>query len=88
MNANHTQISATEFKKHFLQLVNQVKTKHDSFIVTKRKVPVAKVVPLDQDILESKKEFYGFMQGTTSIKDDIINYSSENDWEVINERSK
>ncbi|MFP3012117.1 MAG: type II toxin-antitoxin system prevent-host-death family antitoxin, partial [Rickettsia sp.] len=32
---------------HFLNLVDQVKSKHNSFIITKRKLPVAKVVPLD-----------------------------------------
>ncbi|WP_342226206.1 type II toxin-antitoxin system Phd/YefM family antitoxin [Rickettsia endosymbiont of Urophora cardui] len=41
MKNNNIQISASEFKKHFLNLVDQVKNKHDSFIITKRNLPIA-----------------------------------------------
>ncbi len=75
------QISASEFKKHFLSLVDEVKTKHSSFVITKRKIPVAKMVPLDNDN-KNKKSYFGYMKGTVKINDDIVNYSSESDWEV------
>lgn len=47
MKKNNTTIYASEFKKHFLTLVDDVKNKHNSFIITKRKIPIAQVIPLD-----------------------------------------
>ena len=85
MKNSNVQISATEFKKHFLNLVDQVKSKHNSFIITKRKLPVAKVVPLEIDTKENKKSYFGCLRGTVKINDDIINSSCESDWEVNND---
>ena len=84
MKENDNQISATEFKKHFLNLVDEVKNKHSSFVITKRKLPVAKIVPLDFNKVITGKSFFGFMKGTIKIKDNIVNYSSEHEWEVNN----
>lgn len=85
MKNNNIQISASEFKKHFLNLVDQVKNKHDSFIITKRKLPIAKVVPLQDSNKDSKKSYFGFLKGTVKINDDIVNCSFESDWEVNND---
>ena len=82
MKENYHQISATEFKKHFLNLVDEVKNKHSSFVITKRKLPVAKIIPLDTSKPEHEKSYFGFMKGTIKIKDDVVNFSSESDWEV------
>jgi antitoxin (DNA-binding transcriptional repressor) of toxin-antitoxin stability system len=81
---NQKQISASEFKKHFLQLVDEVTNKNTSFTITKRKVPVAQVTPLNNET-NNKSTYYGFMKGTTKIKEDIINCSFESDWETNNE---
>lgn len=67
------QISASEFKKHFLNLVDQVKNKHNCFIITKRKLPIARVVPLQEMDEENKKSYFGFLKGTVKINDDIVN---------------
>jgi antitoxin (DNA-binding transcriptional repressor) of toxin-antitoxin stability system len=81
---NQKLISATEFKKHFLQLVDEVTNKKTSFTITKRKIPVALVTPLNNE--EKKvKSYFGFMRGTTKIRDDIVNCSFESDWEINNE---
>lgn len=85
MKNNNVQISATEFKKHFLNLVDQVKSKHNSFIITKRKLPVAKVVPLEIDNKQNKKSYFGFLKGTVKINNDLINFSCESDWERNND---
>ena len=77
-------ISASEFKKHFLQLVDEVTKKNNSFIITKRKIPVAKIVPLDSNS-KSIKNSFGCMKGITTIKGDIVNNSFESDWESNNE---
>lgn len=82
MKNNNVQISASEFKKHFLSLVDQVKVKHDSFIITKRKLPIAKVVPLLEDNKDIRKSYFSFLKGTVRINDDIVNCSFESDWEA------
>lgn len=81
---NNNQISASEFKKHFLRLVDEVTTKNNSFIITKRKIPVAKVVPLDSPG-KSIKSSFGCMKGIATIKGDIVNISFESDWEHDND---
>jgi prevent-host-death family protein len=78
------QISATEFKKHFLSLVDEVKNKHSSFIITKRKVPIAQIVPLPNEV-KGKKSYFGCTKGVITINDDIVNESFESDWEVNND---
>ena len=79
-----TQISATEFKKHFLSLVDEVKNQHTSFVITKRKLPVAQITPLDITPHQNRKSYFGFMKGVMKINGDIVNYSSESDWEANN----
>lgn len=85
MQKPETLLSATEFKKHFLSLVDEVKNKHNSFVITKRKIPIAKIVPLDHVPIEKPKSLFGFMQGSVKINDDIINYNSDTEWEMNNE---
>ena len=75
------QISATNFKKHFLQLIDEVTNKQTSFTITKRKIPVAQVTPLE-DNTKNSKTYFGSMKGTTKIKGDIINCSFELEWEI------
>jgi len=82
MKKNDTLVSASEFKKHFLNLVDEVKNNKSSFVITKRKVPIAKVIPLENNTNDKIKSYFGFMKGIAQIKDDIVNYSSESDWEV------
>ena len=79
---NNNQISASKFKKHFLNLVDEVKNKHSSFIITKRKVPVARVTPLEHELIKNSKTYFGCMKGSIKIKDDIVNFSSELDWDI------
>jgi prevent-host-death family protein len=78
------EISASEFKKYFLSLVDEVKNKHSSFIITKRKIPVAQVIPLE-DKNTKKKSYFGFLKGSIKINDDIVNTSFEDDWESNSE---
>lgn len=78
------QISASEFKKHFLSLVNQVNDKHNSYIITKRKKPIAKIVPLEQSS-DNQKSYYGRLRGSIKINADIINENFASDWEEANE---
>ena len=77
-------ISATEFKKHFLQLIDEVTGNKNSFTITKRKVPVARVVPLQEETASSKT-YFGCMHGTIKIKEEIINSSFESEWALNHE---
>ena len=85
MKAKDSHISVTEFKKHFLGLVDEVKNKRSSFIITKRKMPYAKISPLDSEADTPKKPIYGCMKGTVTIKDDIVNFDFSDEWEANND---
>lgn len=74
-------ITASEFKKHLLSLVDQVNKSHSTFTITKRKIPVAKVVPIEDASQNSKNSHFGFLKGAVKIKKDIINCSFESEWE-------
>jgi len=49
------QIGAFEAKTHFSQILEQVE-RGDDFIVTKRGKPVAKIIPIEQEKLMTRKE--------------------------------
>lgn len=61
-------ISAAEFKAHCLALMDEVKNKRQYLIITKRGVPVAKLVAPD-DVAPS---IFGLLKGTIAIKGDIV----------------
>ncbi|QQV74502.1 hypothetical protein H6P87_00036 [Rickettsia tillamookensis] len=61
--------------------ISSTKNKHTSFITTKRKLPVDKIVPLEIDTKENKKSYFGCLRSTVKINDDIVNFSCESDWE-------
>ncbi len=61
-------IAAGQFKAQCLQLMDHVREKHLSFIITKHGVPIAKLVPFEEQPLS----LYGALKGTVKIKGDII----------------
>ena len=85
MNNIDSQIPASEFKKHFLSLVDDVKNKNNSFVITKRKIPVARIIPLETSNNAEQQSLFGFMQGSVKINDNIIDCSFEQEWETHNE---
>jgi prevent-host-death family protein len=62
------QFSAGEFKTHCLKLMDLAQKKGETVIITKRGIPVAKLVPFT----ETPTPIFGFMAGSLEIKDDII----------------
>jgi len=66
-------IAAGEFKTHCLKLMDEVKEKHTSVVITKRGKPVAKLVPVD----ESPVPLFGFLKGRARIKGDIVASTGE-----------
>ena len=61
---------AGSFKVHCLRVMDEVQSRRESIIITKRGKPVAKLVPVEQE----KDDIFGFMKGkgTVEIKGDIV----------------
>lgn len=61
-------LSATEFKARCLELMDDVATRRTRYIVTKRGVPVAELVPSG----DAEASPIGFLQGTAITHGDIV----------------
>jgi len=70
-------ISASEFKEKCLKLMEVVAQQHEELIITKRGVPIAKLVPI-----EIQDDPFGYMKNSIVIKDDIVNYRLDEKWDV------
>ncbi len=62
------QISAGEFKAKCLKLMDLAEQKHETVIITKRGIPVAKLVPFET----TQINLVGFMQNSVTVKGNII----------------
>lgn len=60
-------VAAGEFKAKCLKLLDEVKERGTEIVVTKRGVPVAKLVPM-----KPRPDIFGHMKGTIEILGDII----------------
>ncbi len=61
-------MAAGEFKAKCLKVMDQVQTRRESVIITKRGKPVAKLVPVE----ESQDPIFGFLKGKGKITGDIV----------------
>jgi prevent-host-death family protein len=61
-------VPATEFKAKCLELMDRVAEGRETFVITKRGKPVAKLVPADRP---KKKSIFGFMTGRMEIVGDL-----------------
>lgn len=61
-------VAAGVFKAHCLSIMDEVQTKREAIIVTKRGKPVVKVVPAGAD----QDDIYGFFAGKGAITGDVI----------------
>ena len=59
---------AGEFKVHCLKVMDEVQSKRESVIITKRGKPVAKLVPLEKE----KDDIFGFLKGKGKVLGDIV----------------
>lgn len=66
---NNAAIPITEFKAHCLEIVETVRRKRSSVVISKHGKPVARIVPIDS---EAAPSLYGSMKGTVRILGDII----------------
>ncbi len=63
-------MAAGKFKVHCLAVMDEVRSKRESVLITKRGKPVAKLVPVGED--KGKDEIFGFLAGKGKITGDII----------------
>jgi prevent-host-death family protein len=63
-----TWISASEFKARCLELMDTVHDRHDPIVITKHGIPVAKLVPFE----EQRPGLVGSMRGTVLWYGDLI----------------
>jgi antitoxin (DNA-binding transcriptional repressor) of toxin-antitoxin stability system len=85
-NMETHRISVSEFKKHCLQLLQEIFVTGIPLIITKRSVPMVSVTPFaEHKGNQSKKSYFGFLNNTITIKGDIVNFSTQDDWDVNND---
>jgi prevent-host-death family protein len=77
-NSMDQKIPAGQFKAQCLKLMDYVKDKHTSYIITKHGVPVAKLVPMEE---ESSIDLFGALKGSIKVKGDII-LAIDEEWDA------
>lgn len=76
-------IPATEFKAKCLELMDRVAERRETFVITKRGKPVAKLVPVER---KPKESIFGCMRDKCSITGDIISpVLPPEAWETLKE---
>ena len=74
-------VPATEFKAKCLALMDRVAERRETFVITKRGRPVAKLVPADP---RSRASVLGCMRGSAEILGDIVSSPlSDEDWNAL-----
>ena len=63
-------INAAQFKAKCLKLIDEVAATRKPLIITKRGKPLAKLVPIEDEMLPP---LFGYMKGTVQILGDIVN---------------
>jgi prevent-host-death family protein len=61
-------MAAGAFKVHCLKVMDEVQSKRQSVLITKRGKPVAKLVPVEQE----KDDIFGFFKGKGVITGDVV----------------
>jgi prevent-host-death family protein len=78
-----SKIPATEFKARCLELMDRVAERRETFVITKRGKPVAKLVPMER---KTKDTIFGCLRDKGSITGDIISpVLPPEAWETLNE---
>lgn len=79
-------IPATEFKAKCLALMDRVAERQESYVITKRGKPVARLVPLES---KAETSVFGWLRARGSIQGDIISPAVPSEaWETLTEWSQ
>ena len=82
--AQQLTIGVAEFKTRCLALLDDVRTRGDEIVVTKRGQPIAKIEP----IRPAHEPLKGMYAGRAKILGDIVNFNLADDWELSEDREK
>ncbi len=63
------EVPAGQFKARCLKLMDEVRRSRREIVITKRGVPVAKLVPVEE---KKGPSLFGAMKGTVTIRGDIV----------------
>jgi prevent-host-death family protein len=61
-------IAAGSFKVHCLAIMDEVQSKRQAVLITKRGKPVAKLVPVERE----KDDIFGFLKGKVKVVGDVV----------------
>jgi prevent-host-death family protein len=61
-------IPAGAFKARCLAIMDEVQSKRQAVVITKRGKPVAKLVPVEKE----KDDIFGFLKGKVTVRGDIV----------------
>jgi prevent-host-death family protein len=73
VTTTETEIPAGEFKARCLKLMEEVRATRRPIVITKRGKPVARLVPVEEEM----PSIFGCMRGTVTIYGDIVGPTSE-----------
>ena len=72
------EISASEFKAKCLQILDDVAQHRTSIVVTKHGRPVARLVPIEDQL----KPLGGSWEGSVQVHGDLLDFDTSPDWEI------
>jgi prevent-host-death family protein len=61
-------VAAGAFKVHCLRIMDEVQSKRQAVLITKRGKPVAKLVPVEKE----KDDIFGFLKGKIKVTGDVV----------------
>jgi prevent-host-death family protein len=61
-------MAAGQFKVHCLKVMDEVQSKRQAVLITKRGKPVAKLVPVEKQ----KDDIFGFLKGKIKVTGDVV----------------
>ena len=80
MEAQGTQVlGVAEFKRRCLELLERTRVHGDEIVVTKRGVPIARVIPLR----EGAASLRGRYRGAITVAGDIVSVDWSEEWEDL-----
>jgi prevent-host-death family protein len=79
VTTTETEIPAGEFQSRCLKLMDEVRATRRPIVITKRAKPVARLVPVEEEMLS----IFGRMRGTVTIHGDIVGPTGE-EWHAQN----
>jgi prevent-host-death family protein len=79
-------VPATEFKAKCLELMDRVSERRETFVITKRGKPVAKLVPVDP---QPKESLFGWLRGAAEETGDLLDAAvPPASWDAVAERDR